>query len=230
MTLRIGDDPPLGSLALGHATLRARGFTSLCQRIGRAIADAAELLISQAQTRERLAAERDELARATETDELTGVGNLRRWESAAAAVRRLKPSEPAYVISCDIDQLKLANDSYGHAAGDALIRGAANLLTSCVRADDVVARVGGDEFLVLLHNADASSARRVAARIRRAERVWRVTEHRLTPCMSLGLAPVPDGDVREARRWADARLYENKRRRKIVRSRPAATGATVAST
>ena len=203
-----------GALALGHASTNARGFTSLCQRIGRAIADAADLLISQAATREQLAAELDQLEGLVHTDPLTGVRNRRGWDDEAAGWRADVTHPDAVVLSIDLDGLKDVNDRYGHASGDALIRGAANLLRSSVRGDDVVARVGGDEFVVLLAPADQLTAKRVVARIRRAERVWRVSEHGLAVRLSLGLAPVLAGDLDEARQRADARMYLDKQRRR----------------
>ncbi|HEX2222215.1 MAG TPA: GGDEF domain-containing protein [Candidatus Limnocylindria bacterium] len=218
LTLPLGAARALGALALGHAAARPRGFTSLCQRIGRAMAEASELLITQAVARERLAAERDLLARVSGTDALTGVGNRRTWDEASLAVLASPDPVQAYVVSVDLDGLKQTNDRYGHAAGDALIRGAANLLKSSVRETDLVARVGGDEFLVLLRPADANTARRVARRIRRAEQAWRVTQHSLTPRVSLGLARVPGNDVEAAHRAADRRMYANKRRRAAAAS------------
>jgi diguanylate cyclase (GGDEF)-like protein len=206
-----------GALALGHAIGNARGFTSLCQRIGRAIADAADLLISQAHTREQLASERDLLARLVRTDALTGAGNRRAWDDAVKAW----PSERggstiAHVITCDLDGLKMVNDQFGHAAGDALIRGAANLLRSCVREVDLVMRVGGDEFVVVLASADESDARRIVRRLRQAQRLWRVTEYGLTPRISIGFAPVVDGDLDAARAAADKSMYQSKRRRRAA--------------
>jgi diguanylate cyclase (GGDEF)-like protein len=195
----------------------ARGFTSLCQRIGRAIADAADLLISQAHTREQLASERDLLARLVRTDALTGAGNRRAWDDAV----KTWPSERggstiAHVVTCDLDGLKIVNDQFGHAAGDALIRGAANLLRSCVREVDLVMRVGGDEFVVVLESADESDARRIVRRLRQAQRMWRVTEYGLTPRLSIGFAPVVDVDLDAARAAADKSMYQSKRRRRAA--------------
>jgi diguanylate cyclase (GGDEF)-like protein len=220
MALRLGADPAIGTLALGHASVRPRGFTSLCQRIGRALADAAELLITQAMAREQLAAERDLLARISGIDALTGIANRRGWDEAAAGLLAASRPEPAAVLSCDLDRLKEANDRYGHAAGDTLLRATANLLRSCVRDRDLVARIGGDEFAVLLRAVDDRTAARIRRRIRRAEHVWRVTEHGLSPQLSLGLAPVIDNDLEAARQVADRRMYANKRRRRASAMAP----------
>ncbi len=214
MALPLGSDPALGALALAHASRRPRGFTSLCQRIGRAIAEAAELLITQAIAREQLAAERDLLVLISATDALTAIANRRAWDHAAVELPGTSGVAPAFVLSCDLDGLKEANDQYGHSAGDALIRATADMLKSCVRDGDLVARLGGDEFAVLLRGADAPAAARVRARIRRAERVWRVTEHGLSPRLSLGLTQVVANDVEAALHLADRRMYANKRRRK----------------
>src|SRR5262249_44476085 len=153
---------------LAHRLDAPRGFTSLCQRIGRTVADAAELLVTQAAAREQLSAERDVLARLSGTDPLTGLANRRAWEQYAAHARGggLAAGD---VICGDLDGLKEVNDCGGHAAGDALVIAAAGLLRKSVRADDLVARIGGDEFAILLRGADARSSRRVLARIRRAE-------------------------------------------------------------
>ena len=221
LTLQIGRDPRIGALAVGHAIDRPRGFTELCQRIGRAVAEAAELLITQAMAREQLAAERDLLARFSRTDALTGIANRRAWDEAAADVAGRRAAFSGFVMSCDLDGLKQVNDQFGHTAGDALIRASARLLTSSVRVGDLTARMGGDEFCLLLPDADAAIAARIRARIRRAERLWRVTAHQLVPRLSIGFAPVVNGDVDEARQRADEHMYATKRRR----SRSAAGGA-----
>lgn len=213
LTLPIGVGPRIGALALGHAADRPRGFTSLCQRIGRAVAEAAELLISQAIAREELAAERDLLARMSQTDPLTGAANRRRWDDEVARYAASPDPLVGSVLTCDIDGLKAVNDRYGHVAGDALIRAASNLLSSSVRDRDVVTRMGGDEFAVLLNGADLTVAIAVRRRMRRAERLWRITEFGIRPRLSIGVAAVAGNDVEAARAVADRRMYLNKRRR-----------------
>ncbi len=96
MTLPIGSDVPIGAMVLAHRLDAPRGFTSLCQRIGRTIAEAAELLVTQASAREQLSAERDVLARLSGTDSLTGVANRRSWEALQAQSLR-GPAEIGYV-------------------------------------------------------------------------------------------------------------------------------------
>ena len=215
LTLPIGGADRIGALALGHASNRPRGFTSLCQRIGRALAESAELLLDQASTRERLAVEHELLRRASSTDPLTGVGNRARWEEVTASFAAIEQVDHARigVLSVDLDQLKTVNDRYGHSAGDAVIRGAANLLRACIRDTDVLARVGGDEFLVLLRDSDEADVRRVVRRISRRLRTWRATEHDLTPALSVGWAVCSEGNLKQAVAAADRRMYSAKRRR-----------------
>jgi diguanylate cyclase (GGDEF)-like protein len=215
MTLPLGSNG-MGALALGHAVARPRGFTLLCQRIGRALADAAELLISQARAREELATERDLLARLVRTDPLTGGPNRRAWEDEVTT--RSASHGAGYVLSCDIDRLKEVNDRFGHAAGDALIRAAFTVLRASVRDTDLVARVGGDEFVVFLPGADSSVARAVTRRIACSPLARRVTEQGIDLRLSVGSAPVVDGDLEAGRTAADRLMYACKRRRTASRA------------
>lgn len=210
MTLPIGPELDLGALALGHATGHERGFTSLCQRIGRVLAQSAEPLLNQAIAHEQLNAERQSFQRATRTDSLTGIGNRAAWDAALDSPPRVSAHGAYSVISADLDGLKYINDHYGHGAGDAVIRGAADMLLSALRTGDVLCRVGGDEFLALLPDVDANAVREVVRRIERAMGSWRLTEHGLMPRLSLGWA-VFDGDWPQTVRAADRRMYAVKR-------------------
>jgi diguanylate cyclase (GGDEF)-like protein len=214
LTVPIGSEA-LGALAVGHGRARPRGFTLQCQRIGRALAESAELLLRQAIAREELAAERDLLRRATLLDPLTSVGNRKAWDDAAAAIEQVAYDDrPRFaVVSIDLDGLKAVNDRFGHPSGDTVLRAAANALLFVLREGDTIARVGGDEFLVLLVDADGQAAARIARRIDRAARSWRVTEHALVPEMSIGWAVDDGATVEAAVRRADARMYLAKRRR-----------------
>jgi diguanylate cyclase (GGDEF)-like protein len=221
LTIPVGRDQRLGALSLGHAADAPRGFTMLCQRIGLALAEAAELLITQAFAREQLAEDRDRLHRLSRTDALTDLGNRVAWEEAADACGRVDTGASAMVISADLDGLKAINDRYGHPVGDIVIRAAGGILRSTLRETDLIARTGGDEFLALCCDVDARSAGAIVRRLGRTRLLTRVTEHELTPELSFGWAMVEDGDVAAAVRLADARMYASKRRRKgRARKRP----------
>lgn len=215
MTLPIAPQVGMGALSLGHARGHERGFTSLCQRIGRALAESAEALLAQAIERENLTAETERYQRATMTDPLTGVGNRAAWASVMEVPPPTQVPGAYAVLSVDLDELKFINDHYGHAAGDAVLSGAANLLRATLRASDVLCRVGGDEFLCLLPDAGEREARAVMRRIDRAVASWRVTEHGLTPRISVGWA-VFHRDWETTVEEADDRMYAIKRRRRIM--------------
>jgi diguanylate cyclase (GGDEF)-like protein len=218
MTLPIGTHGSLGALSLGHAEGHERGFTGLCQRIGRILADSAEPLLNQAIAHEQLASEREQYARATRIDPLTGVGNRAAWEQFRLAPpplsvsRGRRPLPTTYaVLSADLDNLKSINDLHGHKAGDAALRAAADFLRFSLRPTDALCRVGGDELLAILPNVDEREARRIVRRLRATMDTWRSNEHDATPGMSVGWAVVQD-DWDEAVSVADERMYEDKRR------------------
>jgi diguanylate cyclase (GGDEF)-like protein len=215
MTLPIGGG--LGTLALGHAVGRERGFTSLCQRIARALAESAEALLSQAIAHEQLAAEREQYQRATQIDPLTGIGNRAAW---VAALESVPTGTTRYaVLSADVDGLKMVNDAYGHATGDNLLRLAAGELRSTLRESDVVCRVGGDEFLALLADAGESEAEAVAKRIAAALSAARLNDEGLTASLSIGWAAF-DGDWDSTTETADERMYASRREHGSRRTPP----------
>ncbi len=97
------------------------------------------------------------------TDLLTGLLNARSFREAATieVERARRYAQPISVAFVDIDNFKAANDRRGHAAGDALLRFTANVLRGNLRSSDIVARYGGDEFVLLLLHADEEIARRI---------------------------------------------------------------------
>lgn len=207
----IGDAEPLGVLVVAHAASRPRGFTNLCQRIGHALAAAAAPLLLQAEAREALALERDRYAREARTDRLTGLENRSAWEELLASedARRTRYAERVTIVSADLDGLKAINDREGHAAGDQALKAAAELLRRSARASDHVARVGGDEFLVLMPHTDETGGERFMARVRAGLAVVL----RGTGCdsISLGAATSRDDEALAAAvARADAAMYESK--------------------
>lgn len=90
----------------------------------------------------------DKAAQQANTDPLTGLANRRGMlQKMEGAFKRQQPFALMYI---DLDKFKPVNDTYGHEAGDAVLRKVAELFTSCVRDEDTVARLGGDEFTIIL--------------------------------------------------------------------------------
>jgi diguanylate cyclase (GGDEF)-like protein len=117
------------------------------------------------------------------------------------------------VMFVDLDRFKYVNDSLGHAAGDALLREAAVRLHDSVRVDDLVARVGGDEFVLLLPRVNPAGAARIARTIlRRMREPFSLDGQRTHSSASVGIALFPeDGkDVQELLTSADGAMYQAK--------------------
>lgn len=162
----------------------------------------------QARNHER---RRELLAIASRTDPLTGALNRRGFQRAAAAllagVTRL--GHPASIVLIDLDDFKSFNDAHGHAAGDELLRWAVERIAASLRPTDSIARMGGDEFAVLLAGADRPAAQAAVARIR-ADLAARVQ----TSC-GLASAPADGTDIDALYRAADSDLYAAKRARAV---------------
>lgn len=109
-----------------------------------------------------------ELKRLSETDELTGLKNRRKFVAGASkALERLKRDDtPASMFIIDLDNFKSINDSHGHAVGDKALCHAADQFKRALRRGDLLARIGGEEFAVLLPNTDEWGAIMVAERVR----------------------------------------------------------------
>src|SRR5262249_35980904 len=101
------------------------------------------------------------------TDALTGLANRRSWDDqlVRAIAQAERTHETVTVVICDLDDLKLVNDREGHGAGDAFLRDIADRWREGARASDLVARIGGDEFALLLPGADEAGATEVVTRL-----------------------------------------------------------------
>ena len=220
----ISDREPFGVLVVAHAGTRPRGFTNLCQRIGQALAGAAGPLLRQAEAREALELERDRYAREARTDRLTGLDNRAAWDEHLANedARRSRYEEEVTIVSADLDALKEINDRDGHAAGDQALKAAAELLRRSARASDRVARVGGDEFLVLMPRTDEVGAERFMSRVRAGIAVVL----RGTGCDSISLGAATsrvDETLGATVARADAAMYASKPRARKVPEKLRAT-------
>ncbi len=207
--LPIGQDPD-ALMFVVHADPGLRGFTALCQRVAHGMSDAAELVVRRTIAQERLQEENARLAQVIRTDALTGVASRTAWEGAlyAEELHRGRSGSPVSVVIVDIDELKRINDEIGHAAGDELLRRSAALLSDSVRATDLVARIGGDEFGVLLRYTNAEQAQIWCSRLE--DRVRESEGNSLS--FSVGFASVPPHEtLSEAVHDADRRMYMRKR-------------------
>ncbi|AXK73317.1 PAS domain S-box protein [Lysobacter sp. TY2-98] len=154
------------------------------------------------------------------SDELTGLPNRAAWTRALneASQRAAREAVGTAVMFLDLDGFKRVNDTHGHEVGDAVLREFAARLRRCVGGGDLVARLSGDEFVILLQQADdvGSVAEHVAASIAIAMRpAFEIGELRLSMAGSIGIAVQRDGAVDGARlmREADEAMYETKRTR-----------------
>src|SRR4051812_20218824 len=154
----------------------------------------------------------------SQQDPLTGLGNRRlvtKRISAALANARRNQNAMA-VIYLDLDGCKQINDSLGHSAGDAVLMSVARRLKAAVREEDTVARVGGDEFMIVLWQVkNASDASIVAAKLVEiiSQRYAAVENHTVAVTTSAGIGIYPEHgeDVDSLMKSADAALYEAKR-------------------
>ena len=165
--------------------------------------------------------EREEISplrRSADVDELTGLSSRSFFERAAG--RRVeqarKNGTPLACILLDVDDFKAYNDCHGHGAGDEILRCLARVLRESARADDLVGRYGGEEF-VLLVNGEVEVAREVAERIREAVQSACVPEPEKSPArpttVSLGVVPLSE-ETRSLERLiaiADAEMYRSKK-------------------
>ncbi|WP_428424830.1 diguanylate cyclase domain-containing protein [Methylibium sp.] len=163
-----------------------------------------------------LKAQERQLAELARRDALTQLSNRRHFEEhlEQAAARAQRSGRPLALIYLDLDGFKRVNDTLGHEAGDQLLVAVARRLTACVRTTDLVSRLGGDEFTVILEDAGGE-----ANRLQQCERILAVLSgphviagQQVTSTPSVGMAVyVPAESPGSLRKRADAAMYEAKR-------------------
>ncbi len=222
----MGTDRPAGVFSLGPHFYQTPSFYGLCVvvligtvsaayrlRLNRAKTRGAELLRLVEERTSQLQQANDHLQRLSYMDAVTNIANRRHFEEILEVEwrRAFRAKSPVALLMLDIDHFKIYNDTYGHPAGDKLLRSIAQILRRWQASGDLVARYGGEEFAVLIQDATpqhaASVAEEIRATIAAQEFLLRQGIARVT--VSIGAALFPqDGLQREALLQAtDERLY-----------------------
>lgn len=157
------------------------------------------------------------LAQQAQIDGLTGLWNRAHFDDRLAeeVASHERHGRSLTLAICDLDHFKSLNDTHGHPAGDAVIKGFANILIDNIRRSDVACRYGGEEFGLILRDTEIEQARSLVERIRTELEATRWPKHpERTITASFGLCDRPAGDAADPAAWietADRALYEAKR-------------------
>lgn len=180
--------------------------------VGLVVYDVTDIAISQ----DKLESANKLLAQLSRTDKLTQLYNRGYWEEALRLEfeRSRRTGQSACLVMFDIDHFKKVNDSYGHQAGDAVIRNTAYALKNTIRKTDVAGRYGGEEFAVILNCVDGNTAKYFAERLRKKIECQQVVYEGkdIHYTISLGIAEL-DASMQSYQQWieaADAALYDSK--------------------
>ncbi len=163
----------------------------------------------------------DKLLELSNTDSLTGLGNRRRFFDAARSEihRSLRYYNPLSLILADLDAFKSVNDRYGHKAGDFVLHECAHLMQATLRDSDIICRMGGDEFAVILPQTELLGATSLAERVRKIiEQHDFICEDKDNICqtikitLSMGVAQFTQTDrsIDDLYQRADSQLYKAK--------------------
>jgi len=180
---------------------------------GPELARAVELAVAKRRIEEVVVLHRRELERRANTDALTGLYNRHRLEDelSVAALRAVQRNQSYAVAVIDIDRFKEINDTRGHAAGDAVLVEFAHILRECVRQEDILARYGGDEFVVIMPAATTESRTHLVQRLRRALKASALGRRMGIPLSaSVGMADWSQGAPEEVLKEADRQMYRDK--------------------
>jgi diguanylate cyclase (GGDEF)-like protein len=146
-------------------------------------------------------------------DILTGVYNRLYFDGELSRLEK-STCYPISIIVADLDNLKKTNDALGHSVGDQLLKRASSSLRQAFRTGDILARIGGDEFAVLLPSTDEGSAREILARLQAMIDATNSVQPELNVQLSFGAATVEKGELSKAFTEADRRMYKAKSARK----------------
>jgi two-component system cell cycle response regulator len=170
---------------------------------------------------ERLRRKKEKFEKLSITDRLTGLYNRTYFEEMLnrEELRLRRYKRPMAIMMIDINDLKYINDHFGHLKGDMIIKETAKILRKTCRASDVVARYGGDEFVILLPETTQKGTSFLANSLRKAVRQWNLynTDPDLTLNLAFGYACVENGvSLTNALSQADANMYQDKMSQKAL--------------
>jgi diguanylate cyclase (GGDEF)-like protein len=199
-------------ITLADETRMPKGLRRNSARELQVLFDAFDILESRMRERASLA---EKLKRQAQTDALTKLFNRRAFETfGQIKLRGADLAGQPFLILLDLDHFKSINDRFGHPVGDGVLVKVADALASQVRPGDLVARIGGEEFVVLLHAADVAAALSLAERLLaaiRAVAVFAADGTAVPVTASLGVASGSQLSLRQLLSHADLALYEAKR-------------------
>jgi diguanylate cyclase (GGDEF)-like protein len=215
---RLKDDPATAGIPVIFVTVRseetdeARGLAlGAVDYIGKPFST--PILLARIRTHLKLRGMQLQMERLAVTDELTGCYNRRYFmrQGGIELSRHIRHCRPMALLMLDIDYFKRVNDTCGHAMGDQLLKKVAKTITEDLRKSDIFARIGGEEFAVLLPDTDTEEARHIAERLRVHlhlpvdEGLWSVS-------VSIGVAAPREGDsdLDQILRRTDKALYRAK--------------------
>ena len=217
----IGTDLRMTQLRLHHALWRAaralQRSSEALQHLETYLQLERQRAVSQLRAQSELFVTRAEIEQVrleARRDPLTRLGNRRevddRWPALLASCRA--SGKPLAVAMLDLDRFKQINDRFGHAIGDDVLVAMARLLRENTRSGDIGARVGGEEFLLVLPETDGERALETCERLRQcvAAYPWSTLADGLSVTLSIGLACAPPYDAEELTARADAALYAAK--------------------
>jgi diguanylate cyclase (GGDEF)-like protein len=212
-----GEERELGAIVVGNRASHLSTFTADDCRLFETFSAHAAVLLENDQLErslEQLTKLEGKLRHQAYHDVLTGLANREAFLEATSEALK-QDSTPPVILFVDLDDFKITNDSLGHAAGDELLRVAAQRVSGCLRAGDLAARLGGDEFAILLHGADLGEAQEIAGRITtRLQEPAQLDGHECSLRGSVGIAKAGENGTAETLlRDADLAMYASKEHR-----------------
>lgn len=206
------------SIASAYLNLVPWGMQSLTLLQLGSLLEAVMLTVAMSERLLSVEAERRKAVELANKDPLTGLGNRRQLQKQYEKFRAQYTQDrvPVFLIMIDLDHFKVVNDTYGHDAGDQVLKEVASLLQVHCRTNDVCIRYGGEEFALLLRAEGMDSVWRIAERIRQefAQQATNYLDQRIEHTLSSGITSVLEGDrllsVNQMMKYADKALYQGK--------------------